>query len=92
MNYSISTYIILFEKLVTNWAWYRKEDGKFVPEDIDPELCTHVIYAFAVIDPQTNTIKMHDSWADKDNKFYEKVTALKKKGVKVWILNIVLEN
>lgn len=54
-----------------------------MPEDIDPELCTHVIYAFAVIDPNTYTMKMHDSWADIDNHFYEKVTALKQKGVKV---------
>ncbi|KAG8260021.1 putative chitinase 10 [Homalodisca vitripennis] len=28
-------------------------------------------------------IKPHDTWADFDNKFYEKVTALKKRGVKV---------
>lgn len=54
-----------------------------MPEDIDPALCTHVIYAFAVIDPNTYEMKMHDSWADIDNHFYEKVTALKQKGVKV---------
>ena len=54
-----------------------------MPEDIDPKLCTHVIYAFAVLDPNTHSIKLHDPWADIDNKFFEKVTALKKKGVKV---------
>lgn len=78
------------EKSVTNWSWYRQEAGKFVPEDIDPELCTNVIYAFAVIDPETNTIKMQDKWADEDNHFYEKVTALKKKGVKVWISHLLV--
>ena len=31
----------------TNWAQYRPEGGKYFPEDIDPNLCTHVIYSFA---------------------------------------------
>ncbi|XP_011303299.1 probable chitinase 3 [Fopius arisanus] len=69
----------------TNWAWYRQEGGKYLPEDIDADLCTHVIYAFAVLDGSTGTIKPHDSWADIDNKFYERVVAYKAKGVKVLI-------
>ena len=31
----------------TNWSQYRQEAGKFYPENVDPNLCTHVIYAFA---------------------------------------------
>lgn len=69
----------------TNWAWYRQSGGKFLPEDIDPELCTHIIYGFAVLDSGTLTIKPHDSWADLDNKFYERVIAFRKKGIKVTV-------
>ena len=31
----------------TNWAQYRHSKGHFVPEDVDPYMCTHYIYAFA---------------------------------------------
>ncbi|XP_045475619.1 probable chitinase 10 [Harmonia axyridis] len=69
----------------TNWAWYRQGVGKYLPSDIDPDLCTHIVYGFAVLNGDQLIIKPHDSWADFDNKFYEKVTALKSKGIKVLI-------
>uniref|UniRef100_A0A673Z834 chitinase n=1 Tax=Salmo trutta TaxID=8032 RepID=A0A673Z834_SALTR len=34
---------------MTNWSQYRPTTGKFTPENIDPFLCTHVIYALATI-------------------------------------------
>ena len=51
----------------TNWAWYRPGLGKYRAEDVDPELCTHIVYGFAVLDYSSLTIKPHDSWADIDN-------------------------
>ena len=51
----------------TNWAWYRPETGKYQPEDIEADLCTHIVYGFAVLDPETLTVKAHDTWADFDN-------------------------
>ncbi|XP_050540568.1 probable chitinase 10 isoform X2 [Daktulosphaira vitifoliae] len=69
----------------TNWAWYRPSPGKFFPEDTDPNLCTHVIYGFATLDYTELTIRVYDSWADIDNAFYERLVALKKRGVKVSI-------
>lgn len=69
----------------TNWAWYRQSNGKYVPEDIDTDLCTHIVYGFAVMDRDNLVIKPHDSWADLDNKFYERVTKLRAKGVKVTV-------
>lgn len=69
----------------TNWAWYRPEGGKFFPKDIDPNLCTHIVYGFAVLNGETLTIQSHDTWADIDNHFYEQVTDFKKQGKKVTI-------
>lgn len=54
----------------TNWAWYRQEGGKFLPEDVDTDLCTHVLYGFAVLDGSQLRIKSHDPWADIDNSNY----------------------
>ena len=62
---------IIFSKLdFTNWAWYRPGVGKYIPEDIDPSLCTHVVYGFAVLDSNRLVLKPHDSWADIDNSMY----------------------
>lgn len=69
----------------TNWAWYRPGEGKYLPENIDENLCTHIVYGFAVLDGTTLTIKSHDSWADIDNNFYERVLAFREKGLKVLI-------
>lgn len=33
----------------TNWAQYRNGEGKYFPSNIDPDLCTHIIYSFAKI-------------------------------------------
>lgn len=67
----------------TNWAWYRKGYGKYTPDHIRTDLCTHIVYGFAVLDYSTLTIKTHDSWADIDNKFYARVIEAKNNGVKV---------
>lgn len=67
----------------TNWAWYRQNGGKYLPEDIDATLCSHIVYGFAVLNRETLTIQPHDAWADLDNHFYERVTAYRAKGIKV---------
>uniref|UniRef100_A0A3P9IQ92 chitinase n=1 Tax=Oryzias latipes TaxID=8090 RepID=A0A3P9IQ92_ORYLA len=33
----------------TNWSQYRPGDGKFLPHNVDPFLCTTLIYAFSII-------------------------------------------
>ncbi|XP_008058652.1 chitotriosidase-1 isoform X2 [Carlito syrichta] len=45
----------------TNWAQYRQEAARFLPKDVDPNLCTHLIYAFAGMNNhQLNTIEWND--------------------------------
>ena len=51
----------------TNWAWYRPGEGKYRAETVEPDLCTHIVYGFAVLDQSSLTIKPHDTWADIDN-------------------------
>uniref|UniRef100_A0A8C5UZP9 Acidic mammalian chitinase n=1 Tax=Microcebus murinus TaxID=30608 RepID=A0A8C5UZP9_MICMU len=45
----------------TNWAQYRPGLGRFKPDNIDPCLCTHLIYAFAGMkDNEITTIEWDD--------------------------------
>ncbi|XP_046319612.1 chitotriosidase-1 [Marmota monax] len=64
------------EKLVcyfTNWAQYREGAAHFLPKDVDPNLCTHLIYAFAGMSShQLSSIE----WNDKT--LYQEFNGLKK--------------
>ena len=59
--------------------------GRFSPEDIDPTLCTHVVYAFA-------TLKDHllTEGSDKDAEMYKRLIALRDKNpdIKVFIMKL----
>ncbi|XP_075837804.1 acidic mammalian chitinase-like [Microtus pennsylvanicus] len=56
----------------SNWAQYRPGPGRFTPDDIDPCLCTHLIYAFAGM--QNNEITTIE-WNDVE--FYKAFNDLK---------------
>ena len=43
---------------------YNSGNGQFLVENIDPMLCTHIIYAFAVLDNITHSIQSQDSELD----------------------------
>lgn len=47
-----------------SWAADRKREGMFLPEHADPTLCTHIIYAFAVLDKSKFAIKESDPTTD----------------------------
>merc|ERR1712198_749971 len=65
----------------TNWAQYRPDKGKFNPENIDPFLCTHIIYAFAKLD-RNHELSMYE-W--NDDKLYPRMMASKQKNPKLRI-------
>ncbi|CAF1217118.1 unnamed protein product [Didymodactylos carnosus] len=48
----------------TNWAQYRVDQGKFTPQNIEPNLCTHYIYAFAILN-DSYALKSYE-WNDED--------------------------
>ncbi|XP_013390219.1 chitotriosidase-1-like [Lingula anatina] len=62
----------------TNWAQHRSDlAAKFLPEDIDVNLCTHIYYAFAKVDRGTNgefTVKPYEG---NDFELYSRVIGLK---------------
>ncbi|KAK2718198.1 acidic mammalian chitinase-like isoform X2 [Artemia franciscana] len=64
-----------------SWAVYRPGDGKFDVEDIDPTICTHLMFGFAALDNQTYKIVAFDPWndlyADGGRGAYERFVALK---------------
>nr|CAH7738372.1 unnamed protein product [Callosobruchus chinensis] len=50
-----------------SWSWQLQGEGKFGVENIDPNLCTHLIYSFVGLNPD-GTIKVLDKRNDVDNK------------------------
>ncbi|OWR46898.1 hypothetical protein KGM_206218A, partial [Danaus plexippus plexippus] len=68
---------------VATWAVYRPGAGKFDLSDIDPTLCTHLIYSFAGLDQSTGGIKSLDPWQDLEKDYgkggYKRLVSLKAK-------------
>lgn len=63
----------------TNWSQYRPEGGKFVPTNIDPNLCTHLIYAFSQINEANELVTLE--W--NDDVLYKSFNGLKQRLVPV---------
>ncbi|CAH1249434.1 CHIT1 [Branchiostoma lanceolatum] len=57
----------------SNWAQYRPPPWNYYPEDIDPALCTHVIYAFAKMENyQLAPFEWNDDNTDWSTGMYER--------------------
>ncbi|XP_013378006.1 PREDICTED: chitotriosidase-1 isoform X4 [Chinchilla lanigera] len=62
----------------TNWAQYREGVARFFPGAVDPNLCTHLIYAFAGMSShQLSSVE----WNDKQ--LYQEFNGLKKMNPKL---------
>ena len=72
----------------TNWSQYRDDVGKFLPEYIDPTLCTHLTFSFAKVVPVNESIDNNEwtlgpyEWNDLDTDWsdglYTRLNNLKK--------------
>ncbi|XP_034023502.1 acidic mammalian chitinase-like [Thalassophryne amazonica] len=40
----------------TNWSQYRPGEGKYMPQDVDPFLCTTLLYAYSIINSKNELI------------------------------------
>ncbi|XP_070161615.1 uncharacterized protein [Polyergus mexicanus] len=60
----------------TNWSVYRPGTAKFSPQNINPYLCTHLIYAFGGF-TKDNALKPFDKYQDIEKGGYAKFTGLK---------------
>lgn len=71
----------------TNWSQYRTKIGKFVPEDIPADLCTHIIYAFGWLKKgRLSSFESNDETKEGVPGFFEKVVGLKKNNPKLKVL------
>ncbi|KAG9352781.1 hypothetical protein JZ751_017357, partial [Albula glossodonta] len=59
----------------TNWSQYRPGTGKYLPANVDPFLCTHLLYAFAIIN-HANELVTYE-WNDET--LYKAFNGLKSK-------------
>ncbi|KAL7407297.1 hypothetical protein ABVT39_006399 [Epinephelus coioides] len=59
----------------TNWSQYRPGNGKYTPQNVDPFLCTHLIYAFSIINNKNELVTYE--WNDET--LYKTFNGLKSK-------------
>ncbi|XP_026332963.1 chitotriosidase-1-like [Hyposmocoma kahamanoa] len=68
----------------TNWSQYRTKIGKFLPEDIQPDLCTHIIFAFGWLKKgKLSSFESNDETKDGKTGLYDRINALKKANPKL---------
>lgn len=72
----------------TNWAQYRPKPGIYFPEDIDPSLCTHIIFAFGKINDNSElqAFEWNDESTDWAPGMYKRTIDLKKKNKDLKVL------
>ena len=59
------------------WSMYRPTNGEFSPENVNPSLCTHLVYNFAGMDTKNDSLISLDLTADFHLSGYKNATNLK---------------
>ena len=71
----------------TNWSQYRPTIGKFLPEYIDPFMCTHLIFAFGWLkNGKLATFEENDDSVGGKVGLYDRVVNLKSKNPNLKVL------
>lgn len=60
--------------------------GQYTVDNINPNLCTHMMYAFATLNGTSYQIQIFDYWADISNNGYQKFVALKTQNPKLKVM------
>ncbi|CAG2176839.1 unnamed protein product, partial [Oppiella nova] len=53
-----------------SWSYYRPNAGQFQPKNMDPNLCTHMMYGFAKLNENTNKIEVFEADLDLGDEDY----------------------
>ncbi|XP_074599696.1 chitinase-3-like protein 1 [Brevipalpus obovatus] len=81
-NYESKYVIVCY---FTNWASNRSRIN-FVPENVNVDYCTHINYAFVVLDEKNLIIKLLDPWIDVGRQFMKRIIKLKQKNASLKVL------
>lgn len=55
---------------LTNWSAYRYNNQLFPLQALDSRMCTHLVYAFAVLNPKSLTIASNETFVRLDRGMY----------------------
>ncbi|RZC40521.1 Glyco hydro 18 domain containing protein, partial [Asbolus verrucosus] len=68
-----------------SWTVYRPGDGKFEASNVDPNLCTHIFYAFVGLN-EDGTLQVLDDWEITGLKEIDHLMALKQENPKLKVI------
>lgn len=73
----------------TNWSQYRVKIGKFLPEDIPADLCTHIIFAFGWLKKgKLSSFESNDETKDGKIGLYARILGLKKANPELKVITV----
>lgn len=75
----------LKKKIVSNWAFYRLQHGRYEPDHIDPKLCTHIVYAFFILDPESMKMKSYEYRIDFGYQSLRRIAENRQHGIKALV-------
>jgi chitinase len=68
----------------TNWSQYRPKIGKYLPENTEADLCTHIIFAFGWLKKgKLSSLESNDESVDGKVGLYERINQLKQANPKL---------